>query len=89
MATTPPPSSVAAPASFTTITAATPHTSALDTLSDGSILRVTIARWFTPADRTIDALVMNLRRKIEPDRSSPRFVETVFGRGYRFGGTRS
>jgi carboxyl-terminal processing protease len=24
------------------------------TLSDGSILRVTIARWFTPADRTID-----------------------------------
>ncbi len=24
------------------------------TLSDGSILRVTIARWFTPDDRTID-----------------------------------
>ncbi|MBK8049266.1 MAG: hypothetical protein IPK16_20415 [Anaerolineales bacterium] len=24
------------------------------TLSDGSIMRVTIARWFTPNDRTID-----------------------------------
>jgi carboxyl-terminal processing protease len=24
------------------------------TLSDGSILRVTVARWFTPNDRTID-----------------------------------
>ncbi len=24
------------------------------TLSDGSIMRVTIARWFTPKDRTID-----------------------------------
>ena len=35
-------------------------------------------------ERTIDAHVMNLRRKIEPERSSPRFVLTVFGVGYRF-----
>jgi DNA-binding response OmpR family regulator len=35
-------------------------------------------------ERTIDAHVMNLRRKIEPERASPRFILTVFGVGYRF-----
>jgi DNA-binding response OmpR family regulator len=44
---------------------------------------------FAALDRTVDAHIMNLRRKIEPDRSNPTFVETVFGRGYRFGGVRS
>jgi DNA-binding response OmpR family regulator len=34
-------------------------------------------------DRTVDAHVMNLRRKIETDPSRPRYVQTVFGRGYR------
>jgi DNA-binding response OmpR family regulator len=33
--------------------------------------------------RTIDAHVMNLRRKIEPDRATPTIVLTVFGVGYR------
>jgi DNA-binding response OmpR family regulator len=36
-------------------------------------------------DRTIDAHVMNLRRKIEPDRTRPSIVVTVFGTGYRLG----
>ena len=36
-------------------------------------------------ERTVDAHVKNLRRKIEPDPRSPRFVETVAGVGYRFG----
>jgi DNA-binding response OmpR family regulator len=35
-------------------------------------------------ERTIDAHVMNLRRKLESDRTSPRFILTVFGVGYRF-----
>lgn len=35
-------------------------------------------------DRTVDAHIRNLRRKIEPDPSSPRYVETVIGAGYRF-----
>lgn len=30
---------------------------------------------------------MNLRRKIEEDRNRPVFIQTVFGVGYRFGGT--
>ena len=34
-------------------------------------------------ERTIDAHVKNLRRKIEPDPKNPRYVETVFGTGYR------
>jgi DNA-binding response OmpR family regulator len=34
-------------------------------------------------ERTVDAHVMNLRRKIEADPSEPRYVQTVFGRGYR------
>lgn len=34
-------------------------------------------------ERTIDAHVKNLRKKIEPDPKAPRYVETVFGAGYR------
>ena len=34
-------------------------------------------------ERTIDAHVKNLRKKIEPDPRHPRYVETVFGTGYR------
>lgn len=34
-------------------------------------------------ERTIDAHVKNLRKKIEPDPKHPRYVETVFGTGYR------
>ncbi len=44
---------------------------------------------FGGLDRTVDAHIMNLRRKIEPDRSAPTYVETVFGQGYRFGGERA
>lgn len=35
-------------------------------------------------ERTVDAHVMNLRRKIEGDQSRPNYVETVYGIGYRF-----
>ena len=35
-------------------------------------------------ERTVDAHVMNLRRKIERDHTSPMYVETVYGVGYRF-----
>ncbi len=37
-------------------------------------------------DRTIDTHILNLRRKLEGDRSQPRCIETVFGVGYRFVG---
>jgi DNA-binding response OmpR family regulator len=34
-------------------------------------------------DRTVDAHVMHLRRKIEDDPADPVYVQTVYGRGYR------
>ncbi len=37
-------------------------------------------------ERTIDTHVKNLRSKIEPDPRSPRYIETVYGVGYRFAG---
>ena len=35
------------------------------------------------SERTIDVHVRNLRAKVEPDPSAPRYVQTVFGVGYR------
>lgn len=35
-------------------------------------------------ERTIDAHIKNLRAKLEPDPKKPRYIETVFGVGYRF-----
>ena len=35
-------------------------------------------------ERSIDVHIRNLRTKIEPDPGNPRYVETVFGVGYRF-----
>jgi two-component system alkaline phosphatase synthesis response regulator PhoP len=35
-------------------------------------------------DRSVDAHIKNLRRKIEADPSEPRYVLTVYGVGYRF-----
>lgn len=43
---------------------------------------------FDGSDRTVDAHVMNLRRKIEVDRDRPEFIQTVFGVGYKFTGER-
>ena len=37
-----------------------------------------------PNTRTVDAHVVRLRQKLEPDPSSPRHFLTVHGVGYRF-----
>jgi DNA-binding response OmpR family regulator len=39
---------------------------------------------FEGYERTIDVHVRNLRTKIEPDPRNPRYVETIYGVGYRF-----
>jgi DNA-binding response OmpR family regulator len=36
-------------------------------------------------ERTMDSHVSNLRKKIEDDSANPRYIETVYGFGYRFG----
>ena len=35
-------------------------------------------------DRSIDSLVSRVRRKLEQDPSRPKYVQTVWGAGYRF-----
>jgi DNA-binding response OmpR family regulator len=35
-------------------------------------------------ERTIDAHIKNLRAKLEENPREPRYIETVFGVGYRF-----
>jgi two-component system alkaline phosphatase synthesis response regulator PhoP len=42
---------------------------------------------FDGYDRTIDAHIKNLRRKIEPDPREPRYILMVYGVGYRFAET--
>lgn len=39
---------------------------------------------FESYERAIDAHVKNIRRKIEPSPSEPRYIQTVYGVGYRF-----
>ena len=40
---------------------------------------------FDGFDRTVDAHVSNLRRKLETDSEGPSYVHTIYGVGYRFG----
>jgi DNA-binding response OmpR family regulator len=41
---------------------------------------------FDGYDRTVDTHIKNLRQKIEPEPKNPRYILTVHGVGYRFGG---
>jgi DNA-binding response OmpR family regulator len=44
---------------------------------------------FETYERAIDSHIKNLRRKVEPDPRSPRYILTVYGVGYRFADDRS
>ena len=35
-------------------------------------------------DRSIDSLISRLRRKLEQEPAKPRYIQTVWGAGYRF-----
>jgi two-component system alkaline phosphatase synthesis response regulator PhoP len=39
---------------------------------------------FDGYDRSVDSHIKNLRRKIEPEPRQPRYIQTVYGLGYRF-----
>jgi DNA-binding response OmpR family regulator len=49
----------------------------------GQIIDKTFGFEHDVSERTVDAHVVNLRRKMEPDPAEPRYVQTVYGRGYR------
>ena len=55
-------------------------------LSRDAILEAVANRPLELFDRSADALVGRLRRKIEPDPKAPRLIATVPGEGYRFDG---
>lgn len=38
----------------------------------------------SPFDRSVDVRVTRLRRKIEIDTTSPKYIQTVWGQGYKF-----
>jgi two-component system alkaline phosphatase synthesis response regulator PhoP len=48
------------------------------------LLEATQGNAFDGYERTIDAHIKNLRAKIEADPKNPRYIQTVFGIGYRF-----
>ncbi|HEY1901942.1 MAG TPA: response regulator transcription factor [Terracidiphilus sp.] len=37
-----------------------------------------------PTTRTVDNQILKLRQKLEPDAADPRYLQTVYGAGYRF-----
>jgi DNA-binding response OmpR family regulator len=39
-------------------------------------------------DRTVDSYIKNIRHKIEDDPKNPQYVSTVYGVGYKFGGSK-
>lgn len=41
---------------------------------------------FDGYERTMDAHIRNLRRKLEPDSKNPRYIQTVYGVGYKLEG---
>lgn len=49
------------------------------------LLRQAMGEEYLYYERSIDTHVSNLRKKIEDNPSEPKYVETVFGVGYRFG----
>lgn len=53
-------------------------------LSRDQLLEITHRAADDIFDRTIDVLILRLRRKIEPNPTSPRFIKTERGHGYVF-----
>ena len=48
------------------------------------LLGLTQGEAYEGYERTIDQHIKNLRKKIEPDPSNPRYILTVHGVGYKF-----
>lgn len=53
-------------------------------LSRDNIMDLMKGQDWSPMDRSIDSLVVRVRKKIEPDPAQPRLIKTVRGVGYVF-----
>ena len=49
------------------------------------LIRRALGEEFLGVERTIDSHIRNLRQKIEADPQKPRYIQTVYGVGYRLG----
>lgn len=56
------------------------------TFTRDELICLVLGEDFSGYDRTIDTHIKNLRQKIEQDPKNPRYIVTVHGIGYRFGG---
>jgi len=56
------------------------------TFTREELIRSALGDDFEGFDRTVDTHVKNLRQKIETDPKAPKYILTVHGIGYRFGG---
>lgn len=52
----------------------------------GELIEIALGDDFMGFDRTIDSHIKNLRQKIEDNPKEPRYVMTIHGKGYKFGG---
>ncbi len=50
------------------------------------IINIVLGEGFLGFDRAIDSHIKNLRKKIEDDTQNPKYIKTVRGVGYKFGG---
>ncbi|WP_284035530.1 response regulator transcription factor [Neobacillus sp. 114] len=49
------------------------------------LLKTALSDEYMGYERTMDSHIRNLRRKLGDDPSNPRYIQTVYGFGYRFG----
>lgn len=54
------------------------------TLSRDELMKLIKGRDAYPFERSLDNMISRLRRKIEPDPSTPEYIKTVWGGGYCF-----
>ena len=53
-------------------------------LSRDKLAQLARGREFEPFDRSLDVQISRLRKMIEPDPAQPRYIQTVWGVGYKF-----
>lgn len=56
------------------------------TFTREELINIALGENFDGYDRTIDTHIKNLRQKVETDSRLPKYILTVYGVGYRFGG---